>query len=64
MRLAIGTVPSDYANLPRFLIRLERPRQSERALILGRIYIGYVGIIWITNLFELDIWLHRPLEAA
>lgn len=60
IRLALGTIPSGYQNLPRFLIRTDPPKRAERVFILGRLYVGYVGLIWITDLFELDIWIYKP----
>jgi hypothetical protein len=63
MRIRIGTIPSLYQKLPRFALTLTRPRISEKVFIAGRLYQGYVGLIWNTRVFDLTIWIYKPKGA-
>jgi len=49
--------------LPRFLVSLHRQQVSERCLIVGRLYQGYVGVLWNTRLFHLTVWIHKPVNS-
>lgn len=47
----------------KIVITLTRPH-GYPALIIGRLYVGYVGIIWVNRLFEFDLWILKPQKGA
>lgn len=63
MRIELGHLSEPgkraYRPLPRFLFSLHR-RQGERpGFILGRLYRGYVGLIWNTPFVIITIWIAK-----
>ena len=44
---------------PRLLLSLHRTRRAGRCFIVGRLYVGYVGMMWTNRLFDLTIWINR-----
>ena len=44
---------------PKLMISLHRTRRSDRCFIVGRLYVGYVGLMWTNRLFDLTIWINH-----
>jgi len=63
-KIELGHLPTGgRLTLPRFLVSLYRQQTSERCLIVGRLYQGYVGVLWNTRLFHLTVWIHKPVNS-
>lgn len=62
MKVEIGHLPNCTVHLPRFLIALHKP-QLTHALVVGRLYRGYVGIQWNTVLFTFTLWIHNQQKG-
>ena len=46
--------------VPGFLLSVYKPRPGDRPFFhIGRLYVGYVGLMWITRWFSLTIWIHN-----
>ncbi len=62
IRLELGKLPGQFVTLPRFLFSICRVGfRYAPVLIVGRLYRGYVGAIWIIPyLFELTLWIYCP----
>ena len=62
MKIEAGRLDGQLA-LPRFLVSLHQPRQCDTPFFtIGRLYGGYVGLMWITRLFYLTVWLHKEAK--
>ena len=45
--------------MPKFMLSCQRTRRSDRCFIIGRLYLGYIGLMWTNRLFDLTIWIHK-----
>ena len=62
MTLRFGRTQYD---CPLLLLAIDKPPYASGPVwILGRLYSGYVGLIWIIpHLFEITVWIHK-MQAA
>lgn len=59
MRIEIGKTPSG-SNCPRLLFSVHRNHDSYNFLRIGRLYVGYVGImVSVRRFVTLDLWIYR-----
>ena len=62
IRIEMGKIPDQFVALPKFLIRLGLPLQSENKpfICIGRLYRGYIGAYIITPLFIFSMLVYYP----
>lgn len=61
MKVKVGKVKSTaFVSLPKLLVSVRKPMHTSYAFVFGRLYQGYVGIIWVNRLFDFTLWIYKP----